>query len=187
MRGRADLKWAEPQRGETTSPNPCTGRDQLAPTRVLSPNPGPKYFPSCLHGRRNSGSASFTGRGRVDDGAPPLVEETARSGSSRYARPGGQGSATGIGTGLGHWDGSGKAPSPQPSPIRSGPKRTGEGERAGRDTGWDGTSISSHCYFVPQLFHHTGATDNVPGGEKIPGGTCRGRRIDLLVVGILFQ
>ena len=151
-------------------------------------NPEPKYFPSCLHGRRNSGSASFAGRGRVDDGAPPLVEETARSGSSPYARPGGQGSAVGGGTGLGPWDGTHSFESKVQGPRSKvfGPlgSEAVRGERArgvrlnlphltwgpGRDTGWDGTSILSHGYFRPAVISSRVATDNVPGGEKIPGG-----------------
>jgi hypothetical protein len=98
-------------------------------------NPEPKYFPSCLHGRRNSVSASFTGRGRLEDGAPPSVEETARSGSSRYARPGGQGWATGIGTGLRHWDGTGKAPSPQPLYVETHRINRSDGDGCGKACG----------------------------------------------------
>jgi hypothetical protein len=94
-------------------------------------------------------------------------------GPADNARPGGQGSATGIGTGLGPWDGTHSFESKVQGPRSKvfGPlgSEAVRGERArgvrlnlphltwgpGRDTGWDGTSISSHCHFVARLFHHT--------------------------------
>jgi hypothetical protein len=122
------------------------GARQPCPTRVSGPNPGSKYFPSCLHARRNSGSASFTRRVRVDDGAPPLLEGTVRGPSGRYAGTGGQGSSIGRGR-----------------------RESGTGRLRGhRDwtRDWDGTSISSHCYFVPPWRPTTSLV-----GKRSPAGT----------------
>jgi hypothetical protein len=130
-------------------------------------------------------------------------------GPADNARPGGQGSATGIGTGLGPWDGTHSFESKVQGPRSKvfGPlgSEAVRGERArgvrlnlphltwgpGRDTGWDGTSISSHCYFVTRWRPKTSLVGKTsppgtksgspPGwgsfftkGERIPGKPGRG-------------
>jgi len=120
-----------------------------AETRARQISPGVVGWMMARHpcARRPLGGGPADTLGPADG-----VRSSDRGRTRTLGRDAGRDDCADIGTGL--------DPPLPPSLSQRTSSGLGEGERLGRD-----------IYFVPRFFRPTVATDNVPGGEKIPGGT----------------